>query len=379
MSDVPTDDSKSLSAVIVTSTAELVRQMAAEMKSILIGDKSLRSSRPIRLLAVPNVRTNTSEVAETAFDILVCTPKPLAKMLANAKFSAQCPRLLVFDQGMTLASNEHQREISDILAWAHSQIAIDGSIGSATIIVLSQILDLKLDLHTRLHNLYTKRFLRSKPSIFFDAKPALLSKEIEALLDKHSVTVAFDTNPLLFFKGKGVLLECQYPVEARYRAFVDQIVDQHQSIICVDYSLDRLKNLSALCSKDDHKAEVLDTKSPREARLTLERFRDQSIRLLLTDFAGLDGVKCAHADAVVIFASPSRSSENRGGKFKTRVDFLRDAIETVRLHGEKARVYFFYAPGTDIHIKNAIAQVLQEMGSEVPETLQQNLRGPYMR
>lgn len=353
MNHASKEPSKSLSVVIVTSTAELVRETFSLVQQNLVSRKGCKPLNTFGVLAVPSPSKGLLELAETSFGILVCTPKSLARMLDNSRFSAKSPRLLVFDQGMSLASGSFKNDMQRITAWANSKPS--SNIPHLTIIVLSQLLDLELDLHRELQRYYMSTFLAFK----------------------DVSTVTFDANPLAFFSGRAVPMECRYPVEARYKAFVENIANNHQSIICVDYSLERLGDLKRLAGKDGHKAEILDSRSSSAAKLTMDRFRAGEFNLLLTTFADVEGIKCVHANAVAIFASPSRSSQFKPDVFKRRVDCLRDAVEAVRQHGEKARVYIFYAAGTDMEIKRAVAQILTEMGSPVPDRLKQNLRGSY--
>lgn len=353
MNHTSKDPLKSLSAVIVTSTDELVRETFLFIQQIAVSRKGCKLLNTFGVLAVPNPSKGLLEMAETSFGILVCTAKSLARMLDNSRFSAKSPRLLVFDQGMSLASGSFKNDMERVTSWVNSKPT--SNIQHLTIVVLSQLLDLELDLHRELHRYYMSTFLASK----------------------DVSTVSLDANPLAFFGGRAVPVECRYPIETRYKAFVNNIVNNHQSIICVDYSLERLGDLKRLAGRDGHKAEILDSRSPSAAKDTMDRFRAGKFNFLLTTFADVEGIKCVHANAVAIFASPSRSSQFKPGVFKRRVDCLRDAVEAVRQHGEKARVYIFYAAGTDMEIKKAVAQILTEMGSPVPDRLKQNLRGSY--
>jgi hypothetical protein len=276
MNHTSKDPLKSLSAVIVTSTDELVRETFLFIQQIAVSRKGCKLLNTFGVLAVPNPSKGLLEMAETSFGILVCTAKSLARMLDNSRFSAKSPRLLVFDQGMSLASGSFKNDMERVTSWVNSKPT--SNIQHLTIVVLSQLLDLELDLHRELHRYYMSTFLASK----------------------DVSTVSLDANPLAFFGGRAVPVECRYPIETRYKAFVNNIVNNHQSIICVDYSLERLGDLKRLAGRDGHKAEILDSRSPSAAKDTMDRFRAGKFNFLLTTFADVEGIKCVHANAVFL-------------------------------------------------------------------------------
>lgn len=356
------------SAVIVTSSGELVSQMYDTIAALLNGNGEkgsvidsikLAQSRGGDGKSLSSLRSNLPT-------ILVCTPGRLTEFIGQSRFNARLLHLLVVCQGPSLASADFADEMQKIVAWARcvrpsrtgEKPISTPSPCPLTTIILSRSFEKDSALHRELEQRYLMDFICN-------------ADVTRKGLGKH---------PLLAFQGKIEVQACAFKDDARSRHFVKEILPHHhgKSILCMDFSQERAAEFASQCKKLGVPCEVFTR--DRDDSKTIQRFRAGQCKIMFTTPAGFEGIRYRNVKTAVIFSSPydnlftDADGQPRPGVYKQRLDFLREAVESIERAGKEAKVYILVAPNTKQPLKDAIAEVMRQAGCEIPSVLKQSNR-----